>query len=424
LIQVTDRASVGGAPTQIIAYLYDVENRWIGENIESGAGVIQHETRFVYDGNQIVLQFDKDVSGATGSASAIAAADLSHRYLWGPAVDQILADEQVSNPQTPGNVVWPLTDNQGTVRDLAVCNQRTGTTAVVNHLVYSSYGQLLNQTNPATGNAAAVDCLFGYTGRPLDNTTGLQNNLNRWYDSSTGRWLSEDPIVIGGNDTNFHRYCGNSPVGATDPTGKAELKFSPSVENAPWTDANLPPGINGETTTTITISYKIVDAGSGKWKMQFTVTGVSTIKLDLSHIYASQYGLGAMFNYGVHTPQGVYGHEQKHMLADEKFCERLRDVLTKEEQDFGATSQAACARKAMELWLKYQILEVGSWQFDNSNHVTHNSGDPLFPNVEVPADRQDYPPIGTMPNAPPAYKNPPRDWRSHLIFTWPHWPAY
>jgi hypothetical protein len=28
---------------------------------------------------------------------------------------------------------------------------------VVNHLTYTAFGQLLSQTNPATGNAAAVD---------------------------------------------------------------------------------------------------------------------------------------------------------------------------------------------------------------------------------------------------------------------------
>jgi RHS repeat-associated protein len=217
--------------------LYDVENRWIGEDIENGAGVVQHETRFVYDGNQIVLQFDTDVSGtsgssgATGSASAMTAADLSHRYLWGPAVDQILADEQLSplpsgegqgegyNLQTPGTVVWPMTDNQGTVRDLAVCNATTDTTAVVNHLVYSSYGQLLSQTNPATGNAAAVDCLFGYDGMPYDQ--GSQTNVaqQRRYAPATGRWMSVDPSVTTGGETNFYGYCGNSPANFTDPNG-------------------------------------------------------------------------------------------------------------------------------------------------------------------------------------------------------------
>ena len=42
----------------MVDYLYDAEGRWMGENVENGAGAITHETRFVYDGNQIVLQFD------------------------------------------------------------------------------------------------------------------------------------------------------------------------------------------------------------------------------------------------------------------------------------------------------------------------------------------------------------------------------
>ena len=64
LVQVTHRATYGGTPTQMVVYLYDAEGRWIGENIENGSGVITHETRFVYDGNQIVLQFDEDLSAA------------------------------------------------------------------------------------------------------------------------------------------------------------------------------------------------------------------------------------------------------------------------------------------------------------------------------------------------------------------------
>ncbi len=93
----TNYATFGGVPTQIVDYLYDVENRWIGENIDSnGDGLIDHETRFAYDGNQIVLEFDKNGSGA------VTGADLSHRYFWQPnAVDQLLADEQLS-PLPPG----------------------------------------------------------------------------------------------------------------------------------------------------------------------------------------------------------------------------------------------------------------------------------------------------------------------------------
>ena len=100
------------------------------------------------------------------------AANLSHRYLWGPAVDQLMADEQVSMAEQPGKWSGRLGDNQNTVRDLATYNAGTGTTTVVNHRVFSAYGQLLSQTIRVRA-AAAVDCLFAYTGRPLDQRNRL-----------------------------------------------------------------------------------------------------------------------------------------------------------------------------------------------------------------------------------------------------------
>ena len=100
-------------------------------------------------------------------------------------MDQLLSDEQLLpstsgggagregyDLSTPGTRRLPLTDNVGTVRDLAICDLTSGTTSVVNHLDYNSFGQLLSQTNPATGNTAAVDCLFGFTGLPFDKASG------------------------------------------------------------------------------------------------------------------------------------------------------------------------------------------------------------------------------------------------------------
>ncbi len=75
-----DYASFSGdAPTKAVDYIYDVENRLIGEKVDcNGDGLIDHQTRFAYDRNQIVLQFDKDgIGDVTGE-------NLSHRYLWGP----------------------------------------------------------------------------------------------------------------------------------------------------------------------------------------------------------------------------------------------------------------------------------------------------------------------------------------------------
>ena len=96
----------------------------IGQTILTPGQAVQ-ETSFAYAGNQIVLQFDgTSTANTTGPASPLTVADLSHRYLSGPAVDQILAGEQVSNLTQPGNVLFSLTNNEGTVCDLGNATRR------------------------------------------------------------------------------------------------------------------------------------------------------------------------------------------------------------------------------------------------------------------------------------------------------------
>ena len=68
-------------------------------------------------------------------------------------------------------------------------------------------------------NNTVLEYIFGYTGRLLDDATGLQNNLNRWYDATVGRWISEDPIGFAAGDANVYRYVENSPTNTTDPSG-------------------------------------------------------------------------------------------------------------------------------------------------------------------------------------------------------------
>ena len=46
-----------------------------------------------------------------------AAGSVSHWYLYGPAVDEILADEKVTTPGHYGDTRWLLADKDGTVRD-------------------------------------------------------------------------------------------------------------------------------------------------------------------------------------------------------------------------------------------------------------------------------------------------------------------
>ena len=143
---------------------------------------------YVFDGDQVALEF----SGAgrrtssTGTCGAM-------RWISSRRRDSDFAGHG-------RHVIWPLTDNLGTSGTWQY-HAANDTTTVANHRVYDSFGNLKSETN------TAVDLLFGYTGRMLDEGTGLQNNLNRWYDPKVGRWLSEDPIGFEAGDPNLS-ICG------------------------------------------------------------------------------------------------------------------------------------------------------------------------------------------------------------------------
>jgi RHS repeat-associated protein len=59
---------------------------------------------------------------------------------------------------------------------------------------------------------------FGYAGGAgyQEDETGLQLLLHRYYDPSTGRFLTRDPIKDG---RNWYGYCGNNPVNCIDADG-------------------------------------------------------------------------------------------------------------------------------------------------------------------------------------------------------------
>jgi RHS repeat-associated protein len=198
LTRVTTR-NTAGQVTETVTYDYDYRNQLIRRTHDPdgdlGVGGYHH-TIYVYDRGQIVLQFEQ-----TGPGD-LDAGDLSHRYLWGASVDQLLADEQITQVGSTGQMVWALTDHQGTVRDLV-----DGTGMLQNHKTYDSYG---NVTSEWVG---ALDTVFRYTGKLWDPGTGLQNNLHRWYDAAVGRWLSEDPIGFNAGDANLYRNVGNGPAG-------------------------------------------------------------------------------------------------------------------------------------------------------------------------------------------------------------------
>jgi len=110
------------------------------------------------------------------------------------------------NHRTPltDEVYWPLVDHLGSVRDVAVC--AGGTTSVSNHLVYSAFGQVLDET------PGGVQLPFAFTGRELDRETDQYYYRARYYDAAAGKFLSEDPVGFQAGDANLSRYVQNGPT--------------------------------------------------------------------------------------------------------------------------------------------------------------------------------------------------------------------
>jgi RHS repeat-associated protein len=202
-----------------------VFNRRIGKAVDTTSPFNMADAeieRYVYDdvtgvasldGGNVVLDFvDPDGDGAT-------TIDLERRYLYGAAVDQILAQEDVTESTgSADRVYWPLVDHLGTVRDLAKNDGTLG-----EHYEYDSYGNIVS------GDTSKTRYLF--TSREYDADTGLQYNRARWYDAEVGRWVSEDPIGFAAGDGNLARYVGNNPAALVDPSG-LDSDAAPAVDYA------------------------------------------------------------------------------------------------------------------------------------------------------------------------------------------------
>jgi RHS repeat-associated protein len=213
----------------LVKYTYDyrdrlVERRAFYDDTRYLPGEVD---RFVYDGDQVLAR--TDLNG-----------NLKARYLWGPQVDMLLADEQYHDGTS--DTYWALTDHEQSVPDLVQFD--AGQVSVVNHRVYDAFGKVTSEINPSSPSTDAVDEFFSFTGRFYDEASQLQNNLHRWYDPLLHQWLSEDPEGFDAGDANTRRYVGNDPVNRVDPSGLDYIEVTGNTaryvsESDFWLDRRL-----------------------------------------------------------------------------------------------------------------------------------------------------------------------------------------
>ncbi len=127
----------------------------------------------------------------------------------GVAIDEVLAEE------TAWGTSWASSDHLGTIHDWV-----DATNGAKHALRLSAFGRILS----IGGGDPALDThLFSFTGRETDADTLITDHWMyyraRYYNPSTGRFVSQDPIGFLAGDANLYRYVGNWVTGATDPSG-------------------------------------------------------------------------------------------------------------------------------------------------------------------------------------------------------------
>ncbi|MCU0315096.1 MAG: DUF6531 domain-containing protein [Fimbriimonadaceae bacterium] len=181
---------VSSAGTTTLAY--DFESR---ATSIVGPGVSQSN---IYNG------LDTRVGSTTNAASRTFLRDGAY------VTDPVLADGAAT--YTPG-----VSERRGAVTTflhsgLKNADAQSGTSqAVAASRQYDAFGNLVASSGTWSGP-------FGYAGGfgYQEDATGLRLLGHRYYDSSTGRFLTRDPIKDGGN---WYVYCGNSPTEFADPNG-------------------------------------------------------------------------------------------------------------------------------------------------------------------------------------------------------------
>jgi RHS repeat-associated protein len=205
LTEVTYKTAIG-TTTETIQYTYNALNQRISQTVTNGSGEVSLQENYIYDGSNLLMVIN-------GSGN------ITHTFLSGPS-GQALADDANS-----GNVTWNLTDQEGSVRDVI---NNSGT--VVDHIEYDAYGNILSQTNSSN------QPRFAFAGMQLDAATGLYYDNARYYDSTTGQFISQDPRAFAGGNTNLQGYVNNDPVNLVDPTGlspKGSSGGGPGVPGGP-----------------------------------------------------------------------------------------------------------------------------------------------------------------------------------------------
>jgi len=188
-------------------YTYDIENRLV--RVERGSDVWEYEydalgNRIASTQNGATTQYVIDPTGLRNVAAEYdGSAGLIARYEHGYGL--------LSRTDVAGDPAYYTFSAIGNTSEL------TGTGgAVLNEYAYDPFGESLTKNE-------TVASPFEFVGEygVMNEGNGLEFMRARFFDAGLGRFVSEDPIGLYGNQTNYNVYSYNDPIHYVDPDGLA-----------------------------------------------------------------------------------------------------------------------------------------------------------------------------------------------------------
>jgi RHS repeat-associated protein len=288
------RPDVANATWRRIQYAYDGQGRRIQKLVTTapspgGTPTTTSDTRFLYDGWNLVAEYS--YSGATFT--------LVRSHAWG-----LDLSGSAQGAGGVGGLLW--TKVAATGKTYAAGSDANGNVfvdcadgSVAGRRDYGAFGEAVM----TTGVAASLP--FGFSTKFEEKETGLYYYGFRYYNPSTGRWLSRDPISERGG-LNLYGFVENDGLNKADLAGllSIDLKFSPeSPRKMGYSYASFSSaGTIGGTTIEYEVDCKCVK-GEVKCKVD--------VKYAIYIIHRNAYPTPL----NIVEVARIYGHEQRHVTS-------------------------------------------------------------------------------------------------------------
>ena len=203
--------------SEVWTYFWNIKEELIavvsstGESWEYAYDANGNRTSVTYtdiEDNVLTTEYLYDPTGLGWIVAEIVNGEVIETYAYGHSL--------TSKTDADGNVVYFSSDLIGSVSILTDAN---GT--ILNKYAYDTFGNILTSTE-------TIDNQFQFVGSDgviCDlGPQSLYYMRARYYDASTGRFISEDPLGLSAGDSNLYRYCRNNVIQNVDPAGLAFVK--------------------------------------------------------------------------------------------------------------------------------------------------------------------------------------------------------